>query len=356
MKILITGVCGFVGSSLARTFCEGGSGFEIHGVDNLCRPGSEINRRRLGKYGVKLRHADVRNASDLEDLPSVDWVIDAAANPSVLAGISGPMNSRQVVEHNLLGTVNLLELCKRHTCGFVMISTSRIYSLSNLSSLNLEVRDNAFVPSLSGALPDGLTIEGVTEEFSTAPPLSLYGATKLASEALALDYACAFDFPVYIDRCGVLAGSGQYGRPDQGIFSFWIHSYCWRQPLRYVGFGGSGFQVRDCLHPTDLAKLVMKQILAGREKTPKPINASGGKSNSISLAQLSAWCAERFGPHPITADRGERKFDVPWLVLNAASAKSLWQWKPEVDLCSILEEIAIHAEQNPEWLALSSET
>jgi len=355
MKILITGVCGFVGSSLAGSLCEAGSGIEIHGIDNLCRAGSEINRRALGKYGVKLRHGDVRNVSDLDDFPPMDWIIDAAANPSVLGGISGPMNSRQVVEHNLIGTVNLLELCKRWACGLVMISTSRIYSMAELSSISLEVRDDAYVPVLAGTTPSGLTADGVTEEFSTSPPLSLYGATKLASEVLAMEYACAFDFPVHIDRCGVLAGAGQFGKPDQGILSFWIHSYCRQRPLRYIGFDGTGFQVRDCMHPRDLAKLVMKQILAPLKQTTA-INVAGGIRNSFSLAQLSAWCAERFGPHTIGAEPCNRKFDVPWLVLNSATAKRLWEWEPEVDLKTICEEIAVHAEQNPKWLELSSET
>ena len=58
--------------------------------------------------------------SDLEPLPGVDWVIDAAANPSVLAGVDGRTSSRQLVEHNLGGTVNLLEFCKLHRAGFTL--------------------------------------------------------------------------------------------------------------------------------------------------------------------------------------------------------------------------------------------
>ena len=55
------------------------------GIDNLMRPGSELNRARLRNWGA-LVHGDIRIPSDLESLPAVDWVIDAAANPSVLAG------------------------------------------------------------------------------------------------------------------------------------------------------------------------------------------------------------------------------------------------------------------------------
>ncbi|MES2695228.1 MAG: NAD-dependent epimerase/dehydratase family protein, partial [Verrucomicrobiota bacterium] len=81
MRILISGICGFVGSTLARAFSESGSGHELLGFDNFIRPGSETNRAELKRRGVKLFHSDLRSASDLETLPPVDWVIDAAANP-----------------------------------------------------------------------------------------------------------------------------------------------------------------------------------------------------------------------------------------------------------------------------------
>jgi len=70
------------------------------------------------------------------------------------------------------------------------------------------------------------------------PPLSLYGSTKLASETLALEYGAAYGFPVWINRCGVLAGAGQFGTAKQGIFLFWLHAWHSRRPLRYIGFGG----------------------------------------------------------------------------------------------------------------------
>ena len=86
-------------------------------------------------------------------------------------------------------------------------------------------------------------------DFSTAAPVSLYGATKLASEIMALEYGGAFDFPVWITRCGVLAGAGQFGTPAQGIFAFWVNAHLRRRPLRYIGFNGTGYQARDAFHP-----------------------------------------------------------------------------------------------------------
>lgn len=62
--------------------------------------------------------------------------------------------------------------------------------------------------------------DGISEVFSTAPPVLLCGAAKLASEQMALEYGYTFDFPVWINRCGVMAGAGQFGKADQGIFAF----------------------------------------------------------------------------------------------------------------------------------------
>jgi CDP-paratose 2-epimerase len=352
MKILIVGICGFVGNALALELKRRVEDVEIIGLDNLSRPGSERNRDHLKQQDICFRHGDIRNPSDLEDLPKVDWVIDAAASPSVLAGVSGPTSSRQLMEHNLIGTINLLEYCKRHGAGLVMLSTSRVYSASRLSALPMEVKNEAFVPRWSEAREPGLSPKGVAEEFSTEPPLSLYGSAKRASELLILEYGLAFDLPVYVNRCGVLAGAGQFGRPDQGIFAFWIHSYHRKEPLKYIGFDGAGHQVRDCLHPRDLASLIAAQMRRP-ERAGRALNVGGGVANSMSLAQLSEWCACRFGRMEIKSDSVPRHYDVPWLVLDSARAATEWDWRPATKLESILDEIARHAELHPEWLDLS---
>jgi CDP-paratose 2-epimerase len=353
MKLLVTGAAGFVGSTLATALAE--RGHEVRGLDNFCRPGSETNRAPLARVGVKLFHGDIRHASDLDAIGPVDWVIDAAANPSVLAGVDGRTSSRQVVEHNLLGTVNVLELCKQHRAGFTLLSTSRVYAIEPLAALPVEPHEGAFRLRPDATLPPDLGPDGLTEEFSTRAPVSLYGATKLASEALALEYGAAFDLPVFINRCGVLAGAGQFGRADQGIFAFWINSYLRRRPLRYIGFGGRGWQVRDCLHPRDLLPALEKQFGAPALPTSDRIaNFSGGVASATSLCQLSAWCAQRFGEHPIETDLAPRPFDLPWVVLAHAKATRLWQWQPHTPATEIFTEIAAHAEAHPSWLDLSA--
>ena len=351
MKLLITGICGFAGSTLALRLREGRPGLEIFGVDNFIRAGSETNRQRLQAAGIKVFHADLRVADDVDALPAANWVLDAAANPSVLAGIGGSgTSSRQLMQHNLDGTINVLEYCRRHGAGFTLLSTSRVYSIPPLAALKMEVRDNAFHLAAGQTLPAGVSEHGIAEDFSVAPPVSLYGATKVCSEALALEYGLTFKFPVWINRLGVLAGAGQFGRADQGIFSFWIHSVAAKRPLKFIGFGGAGHQVRDCLHPRDLGEVLLKQM----ELTPAAgeaiTNFAGGTANSMSLRQLHDRAEHRFGKTPVQSDTADRPFDLPWVILDSALAERRFGWKPATPLPAILEEIARHAEQNPHWL------
>jgi CDP-paratose 2-epimerase len=354
MKILLSGICGFAGSSVAHGLLDHDSSLEIIGLDNLSRSGSHLNIEPLRQRGVKLLHADLRSPSDLESIAAVDWIIDAAANPSVLAGVDGTTSSRQLIEHNLYGTVNLLELARKCRAGFILLSTSRVYSIKSLANIPVVVKEDRFEPDPSGALPDGASSSGIAESFSTTPPLSLYGSSKLASECIALEYGETFEFPVWINRCGVLAGAGQFGRGDQGIFSFWINAYLRRVPLRYIGFDGAGHQTRDCLHPRDLLPLLQKQLATVEAGKPRTVNFGGGTENSMSLAQLSKWCAERFGPHAVASEAKPRPFDVPWLVMDSRLAEKTWGWRPTMALEAILEEIAGHAEGHPNWLEVSA--
>jgi CDP-paratose 2-epimerase len=354
MKILITGICGFVGSSLAKFWRETSPDWDICGLDNFIRPGSERNRLDLKRLGVKLFHADLRAASDFEALPGADYVIDAAANPSVLAGVDGRTSSRQIMEHNLGGTINLLEHCKKHRSGLVLLSTSRVYSIPPLAMLPVRVEDRAYVPDTGRPLPHGLTPAGIAETFSTQAPVSLYGSTKLASEALASEYGECFDFPVWIDRCGVLAGGGQFGRPDQGIFAYWLHSWKQGRPLKYIGFDGQGHQTRDALHPHDLARLITRQMNFAGKTMQRTINIAGGSGQAMSLRQLSAWCAKRWGARDVASDPQPRPFDLPWVVLDSTQAHKQWDLKPEITLHAILDEIARQAEAEPDWLDLSA--
>ena len=184
--------------------------------------------------------------------------------------------------------------------------------------------------------------------------MSLYGASKLASETLILEYGGCFGFPVWINRCGVLAGAGQFGRADQGIFSFWIHSFKEKKALKYISFAGTGHQVRDALHPKDLVPLLTRQIYEPNWDAPKIINVGGGIENSMSLKQLSDWCEKRFGPNEVFSSQEERPMDAPWIVMDSSVAQNAWDWRPRIGINQILEDIANFADDHPEWLSMTN--
>jgi CDP-paratose 2-epimerase len=170
---------------------------------------------------------------------------------------------------------------------------------------------------------------------------------------MAVEYGLAFDFPVWINRCGVLAGAGQFGTPDQGIFAYWVNAHLRKRPLRYIGFGGTGCQVRDAFHPADLAALLVAQTRDSRQAGRRIYTAGGGPANAMSLAQLTAWCDRRFGAHAVEADQWVRPFDIPWMIMDSELAGRDFGWHPELPLSGILEGIAEHARAHPHWLELS---
>jgi len=326
MKILISGICGFAGTSIAKVLLQSHSNLQIMGLDNFSRKGSELNTPQLSDFGINLIRGDIRSQSDIDALPKADWVIDCAANPSVLAGLDGQSSSRQLMAHNLLGTINLLEYCKSHKAGLILLSTSRVYSASELAALPVQSSEDRF--ELQDCDVRGASSFGISEDFPTTAPLSLYGASKLASETLILEYGECFDFPVWINRSGVLAGAGQFGKADQGIFSFWIHSFREKKPVKYIGFNGKGHQVRDALHPKDLVALLSRQMLEPDWEAPKIINLGGGFQSSMSLKELSN--------------------------MDSTTAQNAWNWNVQTKIEEILEEIANHAEKNPYWLSLTN--
>ena len=357
MKILITGICGFTGSTLARELAKDGN--EVCGLDNFLREGSRGNLEPLRKLEVRVEEGDIRNEADLAKMPKVEWVLDCAAEPSVLAGVGSGMGSYELMDHNLIGTIKVLEFCKKHGAGFILMSTSRVYSVQKLAALDVEVEKGAYRLRLRKAGSEkrkaekseivGLTSKGISEEFSTEPPLSLYGATKRCAELLALEYGEAFGFPVWINRCGVLAGKGQFGKADQGIFSYWIRSWRENRPLKYIGFDGRGSQVRDCLHPRDLVQVLKKQMASDRLRLglrnagavdPRICNFGGGVENSCSLRQLSEWCEKRFGPRKVESDPKPRPYDLPWVVMDSSRAETTWGWRVQTAMGQIFKEIA----------------
>jgi len=343
MKVLISGGAGFVGSYLARAFKAKSSNNEVTVLDNLRRRGSEINLPIFKQAGIRFVHADVRDRSDLTSVEgNFDLFIDASAEPSVLAGLSGSPD--YVIDTNLGGTLNALAFA-RERCGFfVFLSTSRVYSMDPIRELTLKESNTRFECQAGF---EGMKDGGLTESFSTATARSLYGASKLASEMFVQEYADTYHLKAIINRCGVLCGPGQFGKTDQGVFSLWVFHHLFQKPLKYIGYGGKGKQVRDLLHPADLFTLVEKQVAAKQLPEAAVFNASGGIGNSISLLELTNLCREVTGRETQIGSQAETHgADVPYLVLDSSAARSHFDWKPAKTLKDIVSEISTWAKAN----------
>lgn len=292
MRILITGGAGFVGSNLAHKLKALVPSNDILVLDNLRRRGGELNLSSFKAAGIAFFHGDIRNPEDLEGLGCVDLVIDASAEPSVLAGLDGVPT--QVVNINLVGTINILNFALKHAAKLIFLSTSRVYSINDLNNIKFREEETRFTISEDQLIP-GVTRKGINESFEVMGPRSLYGATKLASELLIQEYCEFYGLQAIVNRCGVIAGPGQLGKVDQGVIVLWVARHYWKKPLAYFGYGGTGKQVRDALHIDDLFDLISTQIENFNVLDRGTFNVGGSNASTISLCELTQLCEQVVG-------------------------------------------------------------
>ncbi|HEY0371137.1 MAG TPA: NAD-dependent epimerase/dehydratase family protein [Thermoanaerobaculia bacterium] len=339
MRMLITGGAGFVGGSLARSFLR--EGHEVVLFDNLRRRGSELNLAALTAEGARFAHGDVRSPADLDALDGAfDVLIEASAEPSVHAGMSG--SPRYVLDTNLGGALNCLEFARVRCGGLVFLSSSRVYAIEALRSLPLEELPTR-LDFAGGASPRpaGASPEGIAESFGFDGPRSYYGASKLAAELLCQEYGAHGGLRVVVNRCGVIAGPGQFGRSDQGVFTLWVARHFFGRPLKYTGFGGKGLQVRDLLHPDDLTDLIRMQLAAWSSVAGQTFNVGGGRAGSVSMQELTAICREVVGREvPVEPDPATAAVDVPWYITDHSKVSKLLGWAPARNPRRIVEDVA----------------
>jgi CDP-paratose 2-epimerase len=334
-KIIITGGAGFIGANLAIALKRNFEDCEVVSFDNLYRNGSELNLPRLRKNGVKFIRGDVRNSQDLSSLGKIDFLIECSAEPSVLAGKDG--GTDYLVGTNLYGAINCAELCRKHDAPMIFLSTSRVYPIAPLQNCEIRKSEKRFDFAKKQKIR-GLCEKGVSENFPMDGARSLYGATKYAAETILQDYSEAFGFPIVTTRFGVIAGAWQFGKSDQGIVPFWLASHYLGKPLKYIGFGGKGKQVRDFLHIDDLINLSLMQIKKPAKFAKAGVfNAGGGFPNSASLIELTKLCQDITGGKlEIGFDTQTRYADIPIYISDNSKITSFCGWKPEKNLAAIL--------------------
>lgn len=336
-QVLITGGAGFVGSTLALGLAQRYPDWQITALDNLKRRGSELNLPRLKQAGIQFIHGDVRNQEDLDPVAlKPDLILECSAEPSVLAGYASP---GYVLQTNLVGTVNCLELARQTQADFIFLSTSRIYPIKSLSNLQYTETETRFQLLEQQSLP-GVSSQGIAENFPLNGARSLYGATKLASELLVAEYAEAYGLRTIINRCGVLTGPWQMGKVDQGVFALWMAFHYFKRSLKYIGYGGTGKQVRDFLHVSDLLNLIDLQIHQLSKLAGQTFNVGGGVNNTLSLCETTQLCQEICGHSiSITPLPASRMGDVPIFVTDSSKVMYATGWQPQKDAKTTLTEI-----------------
>ncbi|HVV25588.1 MAG TPA: NAD-dependent epimerase/dehydratase family protein [Candidatus Saccharimonadales bacterium] len=339
-NILITGGAGFVGSNLALKLKRDYPDITVTVLDNLKRRGSELSLKRLKAAGIEFVHGDIRNREDLV-FEKIDLLLECSAEPSVMAGINSSPD--YLMNTNLVGTLNCLELARQHNAACVFLSTSRVYPISYINGLKFEETDRRF-DILDGQDIPGASSKGIAENFPLDRARSLYGTTKLASELVVAEYVDTYGLKAIVDRCGVITGPWQMGKIDQGVFVLWVAKHYFKQSLSYIGYGGAGKQVRDFIHIDDLYQAIKLQLENFDDYNAGTYNIGGGLENSVSLRELTALCEKITGNTiEIASVKEDRPADLRFFITD--STKFLeqsglsWQKDAEATVRDIYEWI-----------------
>jgi CDP-paratose 2-epimerase len=342
-KILVTGGAGFVGSALAMALAKNKVARRIIAFDNLKRRGSELNIPRLARAGVEFAHGDVRTFGDLSE-HSPDLILECSAEPSAQAGYGG--SPEYLINTNLVGCFNCLELARLHKSDFLFISTSRVYPYHLLNSLSFIEDDTRFSLTPTQTLP-GSSELGISEEFPLNGARSLYGMTKLSAELMVQEYGDAYGLRTVINRCGLLTGPWQMGKSDQGVIALWVAAHYFKRNLKYIGFGGTGKQVRDFLHIDDFIDLVLLQLQDFDRFNGRLFNVGGGAKGSLSLLECTKLCETITGNQIHIAPVPEnRPADLRTYLTDSRRIMDLCGWAPVRDAAATLEDIYLWIKDN----------
>ena len=298
---LVTGAAGFIGARTSEMLIE--QGHTVVGIDNM----NDAYDPRMKEYRLKKLQAlknfeFVRDdISDHEILnrksPIVDRKFDGVINLAARAGVRFSVENPWVfLESNIMGTLNMLELCRQSDCiKFVLASTSSIY----------------------GANPPYPTPESA----SSSEPLQPYAASKKGAEALTHSYHHLYNIDVTVLRFFTVYGPA--GRPDLAIFRF----VQWITEGRPVHVYGDGEQSRGFTFIDDIGRGI---IAALKPVGYEIINLGGHEvitiNNLIKLIEeiIGKKAVVDYGP-PVRADMQSNWADV-------SKAREMLGWQPQVKL------------------------
>ena len=331
-RVLVTGGCGFVGTNLSLHFA-GKTGVSVLAVDNLSRKGVEINARRLENVGVEVVRQSVQDSV----ARAIDWkpdvILNCAAQSSATGGMVDPMRD---FYDNLETVACSLEIARASKSCFLQWSTNKVYPAEAINEYNTDEEETRYrVRSLCSDLT-----------LSKQPgSRSIYGATKVAAEALIEEWARAYSIPIIVNRFSCLAGKYQLGCADQGWVAIWVISHMFGNPLTYYGWKGK--QVRDILAADDLCSLIEKQVTYLSHNNPvyETYNVGGGSEQTLSLCEATTLCQQITGKTV-----GYHVFEeIRWAdhrvyVSDIGRVCAKFDWYPTVSPRNLLRQIQAWAE------------
>ena len=312
---LVTGAAGFIGARTSQMLIE--QGHTVVGIDNL----NDAYDPRMKDYRLKKLQAlkgftfhkhDIseKSAIDLFKNEKLDGVINLAARAGVRFSVDNPW---VFLESNVIGTLNMLEVCKQFGCRkFILASTSSIYG------------ENPEYPT--------------PETASSSEPMQPYAASKKGAEALAHSYHHLYDIDVTIVRYFTVYGPA--GRPDLAIFRFvkWIME---GEPIR---INGDGTQSRGFTYVDDIAR---GTIAALKPLGYQVINLGGHEVISINgLVQLI---------EDLTGKKANVQYGPPNLAdmfmnqANVSKAREMLGWNPQVTLREGIGNLVEWYKAEREW-------
>ena len=348
LKILVTGGAGFVGSTLCIKLKEKYPSYDIVAFDNLKRRGSELNLIDFQKLGISFIHGDIRNAEDILAIGFFDVLVEASAEPSVTAGLDS--DPTYVINNNLYGSINCFNACLKNNAKLIFLSTSRVYPIETIESANFIEEEMRFRFDVNQK-EKGISQKGISEKLSLNGARSFYGTTKLSSEMFIQEYAAFYGLKAAITRFGVIAGPRQMGKTDQGVVTLWMAKHYWNQSLKYIGYGGTGKQVRDILHVDDLVDLIDLQIHQIEKFESKIFNVGGGLDNSASLLEMTVICEKISGNKiKIGSEKQTRPADLRMYITDNSLIEKEIGWKPKKSVETIFQDIYNWIKENEKLL------
>ncbi|MGC8817604.1 MAG: GDP-mannose 4,6-dehydratase [Candidatus Hadarchaeum sp.] len=332
MKVLVTGCAGFIGWKVSELLLAEGNA--VVGVDNLNTAyDPKLKEWRLEQLRTHpdftFYRADISDCEYLEDLfrrEKFDAVVNLAARAGVRQSLEDPW---AYYETNVIGTLNLLELCRRHRVDkFILASTSSVY----------------------GSPPSShLTTHPFKEDQPTDRPLSPYAASKKAAETLCYTYHQLYGLNIIVLRYFTVYGPA--GRPDMSIFRF----------IRWIAEGepviiyGDGTQKRDFTYVDDIARGTLSALhlflsschTSHSSSIYEIINL--GSDHPVPLNHVISIIEELLGKKAQVVYKPKHPADVPATWADISKARSLLGWKPQTLLREGLQKAIEWYLQNQNW-------